>query len=63
MDAVYFQLGALIMAARVPAVRLDRPDAHTLGWGHAMRPGRDDQDLPLDRRESPRHSSKDGKSA
>jgi geranylgeranyl transferase type-2 subunit beta len=41
MDAVYFQLGALIMAGRVPGARLDLPDAHTLGWGHAMQPGRD----------------------
>ncbi len=41
MDAVYFQLGALIQAGRVPGVRKDLPDAHTLGWGHAMQPGRD----------------------
>ena len=40
MDAVYFQLGTLIMAGRVPGVRRDLPDAHTLGWGHAMEPGR-----------------------
>jgi Prenyltransferase and squalene oxidase repeat len=49
MDAVYFQLGALIMAGRVPGARLDRPDAHTLGWGHAMWPGRDYKNIPLDR--------------
>jgi hypothetical protein len=41
MDAVYFQLGTLIMAGRVPGAGADLPDAHTLGWGHAMRPGRD----------------------
>jgi hypothetical protein len=49
MDVVYFQLGALIMAGRVPVARPDLPDAQTLGWGHAMRPGRDDRDAPLDR--------------
>jgi geranylgeranyl transferase type-2 subunit beta len=49
MDTVYFQLGALIMAERVPGARLDLPDAQTLGWGHAMRPGRDYQNVPLDR--------------
>jgi geranylgeranyl transferase type-2 subunit beta len=41
MDAVYFQLGTLIQAGRVPGVRKDLPDAHTLGWGHAMQPGWD----------------------
>ncbi|MEJ7637231.1 MAG: hypothetical protein WKF75_04375 [Singulisphaera sp.] len=46
MDAVYFQLGTLIMAGRVPGVRLDLPDSHTLGWGHAMQPGRDDRNAP-----------------
>jgi geranylgeranyl transferase type-2 subunit beta len=40
MDAVYFQFGTLIQAARVPGARSDLPDAHTLGWGHAMQPGR-----------------------
>ena len=44
MDAVYFQLGTLIMAGRVPGARRDLPDAHTLGWGHAMQPGRDLQE-------------------
>jgi len=39
MDAVYFQFGTLLQAGRVPGM-LDLPDAHTLGWGHAMRPGR-----------------------
>lgn len=39
MDAVYFQFGTLLQAGRVPGVR-DLPDAHALGWGHAMRPGR-----------------------
>jgi len=38
MDAVYFQFGTLIQAGRVPGARLDLPDAHTLGWGHAMQP-------------------------
>ena len=49
MDAVYFQLGTLIMAGRVPGARLDLPDAHTLGWGHAMQPGRDYRNAPPDR--------------
>jgi geranylgeranyl transferase type-2 subunit beta len=40
MDAVYFQLGTLIQAGKVPGVRFDLPDAHTLGWGHAMTPGK-----------------------
>jgi geranylgeranyl transferase type-2 subunit beta len=39
MDAVYFQLGTLIQANRVPGVK-DLPDSQTLGWGHAMQPGR-----------------------
>jgi len=38
MDAVYFQFGTLIQADVVPGVRPDLPDAHTLSWGHAMRP-------------------------
>ncbi len=49
MDAVYFQLGTRIMAGRVPGARLDLPDAHTLGWGHAMQPGREYRSVPLDR--------------
>ena len=40
MDAVYFQLGTLIQAGRVPGANLDLADAHTLSWGHAMKPGR-----------------------
>lgn len=40
MDAVYFQFGTLIQAGRIPGSRIDLPDAHTLGWGHAMRPGK-----------------------
>jgi hypothetical protein len=40
MDAVYFQLGTLIQAGRIPEARRDLPDAHTLSWGHAMEPGR-----------------------
>lgn len=38
MDAVYFQFGTLIQAGRVPGVRHDLPDPHTLSWGHAMEP-------------------------
>jgi geranylgeranyl transferase type-2 subunit beta len=38
MDAVYFQMGTLFQTGRL-AMR-DLPDAHTLGWGHAMQPGR-----------------------
>ncbi len=40
MDAVYFQFGTLIQAGRVPGARRDLPDAQTLGWGHAMEPGK-----------------------
>ncbi len=40
MDAVYFQFGTLIQAGRVPRVKRDLPDAHTLSWGHAMQPDR-----------------------
>jgi prenyltransferase beta subunit len=40
MDAVYFQFATLIQAGRVPSALCDLPDAHTLGWGHVMRPGR-----------------------
>lgn len=40
MDAVYFQLGTLIQAGRLPGAKLDLPDGHTLSWGHAMQPGR-----------------------
>ena len=40
MDAVYFQFGTLIQAGRVPGVRWDLPDAHTLSWGHAMQPAK-----------------------
>jgi geranylgeranyl transferase type-2 subunit beta len=41
MDAVYFQLGTLIQAGRVPGLdpTLTDEEARTLGWGHAMRPG------------------------
>ena len=38
MDAVYFQFGTLIQAGRVPGVRPNLADAHTLSWGHAMEP-------------------------
>src|SRR5687767_15588189 len=40
MDAVYFQFGSLVQAGRIPGVRTDLPDAHTIGWGHAMQPGK-----------------------
>lgn len=40
MDAVYFQFGTLLQAGRIAGAPRDLPDAHTLGWGHAMRPGR-----------------------
>ena len=40
MDAVYFQFGTLIQAGRVSGAKTDLPDAQTLSWGHAMRPGK-----------------------
>jgi geranylgeranyl transferase type-2 subunit beta len=40
MDAVYFNFGAMIQAGMVPEAKRDLPDAHTLGWGHAMQPGK-----------------------
>lgn len=40
MDAVYFQLGTLIQAEEIPGANFDLPDAETLSWGHAMKPGR-----------------------
>jgi geranylgeranyl transferase type-2 subunit beta len=40
MDAVYFQLGTLIQAERIPGAKCDLPDAETLSWGHAMKPGK-----------------------
>jgi geranylgeranyl transferase type-2 subunit beta len=40
MDAVYFQFGTLIQAGRLPGVKNDLADAHTLSWGHAMQPGK-----------------------
>jgi geranylgeranyl transferase type-2 subunit beta len=39
MDAVYFQFGTLFQAGRILGAQRDIPDAHTLGWGHAMQPG------------------------
>lgn len=39
MDAVYFQFGTLIQCGIVRSSRPDLPDAHTLSWGHAMKPG------------------------
>jgi hypothetical protein len=49
VDAVYSRLGVPILAGRAPRARLDRPDAHTPGWGCAMRPGREDKNIPPDR--------------
>ena len=40
LDAVYFQFGTLIQCGRIPGVRRDIRDAHTLSWGHAMQPGK-----------------------
>ncbi len=40
MDAVYFQFGTLVQCGTVRPSRRDLPDAHTLSWGHAMKPGR-----------------------
>lgn len=40
LDAVYFQFGTLIQTGAVPGVRNNLPDAHLLGWGHAMQPGK-----------------------
>ena len=38
MDAVYFQLGTLIQAQRIPGMNFELPDAQTLSWGHALKP-------------------------
>lgn len=40
MDAVYFQLGTLIQAGKIPGTDFNLPDAETLSWGHVMQPGR-----------------------
>ncbi|HVS36864.1 MAG TPA: hypothetical protein VMS17_14990, partial [Gemmataceae bacterium] len=40
VDAASFQCGTLIQAARAPGAPRDLADADTLGWGHAMQPGR-----------------------
>lgn len=40
MDAVYFQMGTLIQAELIPTANFDLPDAETLSWGHAMKPGK-----------------------
>jgi geranylgeranyl transferase type-2 subunit beta len=40
MDAVYFQFGTLIQCRRISSAGRDLPDAHTLSWGHAMKPGK-----------------------
>ncbi len=49
MDAVYFQFGTLIQAGRVPGARHDLADAQTLGWGHAMEPGKQYRNGPSPR--------------
>jgi geranylgeranyl transferase type-2 subunit beta len=36
LDAVYFQVGALVMAGWLPPVAPLPPEAHLLGWGHLM---------------------------
>jgi geranylgeranyl transferase type-2 subunit beta len=38
MDAVYFQVGALVMAGVLKPVDPLPPDAHLLGWGHLLPP-------------------------
>jgi geranylgeranyl transferase type-2 subunit beta len=38
MDAVYFQLGTLFQAGRLPGSQREFHDADMLGWGHAMKP-------------------------
>jgi len=40
VDAVYFQLGTLIQAGRIPGADFNLPDGETLSWGHAMKPGK-----------------------
>ena len=40
VDAVYFQFGTLIQAGRIPGANFNLPDGDTLGWGHAMKPGK-----------------------
>jgi hypothetical protein len=40
MDAVYFKFGTLIQAGRIPGSNFNLPDAETLSWGHAMKPGK-----------------------
>jgi hypothetical protein len=40
MDAAYFQFGTLIQCGRIMPAKGDLPDAQTLSWGHAMKPGR-----------------------
>jgi hypothetical protein len=40
MDSVYFELGTLIQAERIPGANFDFADGETLGWGHAMKPGK-----------------------
>lgn len=40
MDAVYFKFGTLIQAGRIPGTNFNLPDAETLSWGHAMKPGK-----------------------
>jgi hypothetical protein len=52
MDAVYLHFGTLIQAGRASGAHTDLPNAHTLGWGHAMQPGRVFRNQPTPRRGS-----------
>lgn len=38
LDACYFQLGTIYQAGRIANLPPPPPDAHLLGWGHAMPP-------------------------
>jgi hypothetical protein len=39
-DAVYFQVGTLVMAGFLKPADPPPADPHLLGWGHLMPPGR-----------------------
>jgi prenyltransferase beta subunit len=39
MDAVFFQLGTLVQAGRIPGTNFHLSDAETLSWGYVMEPG------------------------
>lgn len=40
MDSVYFNFGTLVQAELIPGTNYNLPDAETLSWGHAMKPGK-----------------------